>query len=304
MAEPIRVIVRRGGVVEATHLVHAVAVQRRPQGRRGRRPGARHAASLLGQAVPGAAARAGLRGRRPARARDRLGVAPGRARRSSTPCGCCSRARTPARTTSSAAREGHPPSRLKHNCSGKHAGMLAVCRARRLAARRATGSRATAMQRRNLARRRGRGGRRRGRDPDGSRRLRRPDVRPHARADGRDVRAARGDARGRAGRGRDARPPGADPRPGRDRHGAHADASPAAVAKGGAEGLLCGTLPGRRGLRLKVRGRRLSRAPSCARVRCSAASESDSRASPSRRSTNSRGEHVGTIAAVEFSKNR
>jgi L-asparaginase II len=24
--------------------------------------------------------------------------------------------------------EGHPPSRLKHNCSGKHAGMLAVCR--------------------------------------------------------------------------------------------------------------------------------------------------------------------------------
>jgi L-asparaginase II len=25
--------------------------------------------------------------------------------------------------------EGHPPSRLKHNCSGKHAGMLAVCRA-------------------------------------------------------------------------------------------------------------------------------------------------------------------------------
>ena len=23
--------------------------------------------------------------------------------------------------------EGHPPSRLKHNCSGKHAGMLAVC---------------------------------------------------------------------------------------------------------------------------------------------------------------------------------
>jgi L-asparaginase II len=26
--------------------------------------------------------------------------------------------------------EGNPPSRLKHNCSGKHAGMLAVCRAR------------------------------------------------------------------------------------------------------------------------------------------------------------------------------
>ena len=25
---------------------------------------------------------------------------------------------------------GHPPSRLKHNCSGKHAGMLALCRAR------------------------------------------------------------------------------------------------------------------------------------------------------------------------------
>jgi len=26
--------------------------------------------------------------------------------------------------------EGRPPSRLKHNCSGKHAGMLALCRAR------------------------------------------------------------------------------------------------------------------------------------------------------------------------------
>jgi L-asparaginase II len=26
--------------------------------------------------------------------------------------------------------EGHPPSRLKHNCSGKHAAMLALCRAR------------------------------------------------------------------------------------------------------------------------------------------------------------------------------
>ena len=26
--------------------------------------------------------------------------------------------------------EGHPPSRLKHNCSGKHAGMLALCRAK------------------------------------------------------------------------------------------------------------------------------------------------------------------------------
>jgi L-asparaginase II len=25
--------------------------------------------------------------------------------------------------------DGHPPSRLKHNCSGKHAGMLALCRA-------------------------------------------------------------------------------------------------------------------------------------------------------------------------------
>jgi len=26
--------------------------------------------------------------------------------------------------------EGHPPSRLKHNCSGKHAGMLGLCRAK------------------------------------------------------------------------------------------------------------------------------------------------------------------------------
>src|SRR6266508_4840914 len=69
MADPIRVIVRRAGVVEATHLVHAAAVR-----------------MLLARAHAG---------------EDDLECGP----------------------------VGQPPSRLKHNCSGKHAGMLAVCRA-------------------------------------------------------------------------------------------------------------------------------------------------------------------------------
>src|SRR5258708_39445637 len=45
--------------------------------------------------------------------------------------------------------EGPPPSRLQHNCSGKHAGMLAVCRAHgwRTEGYRLSGHR---MQRENL----------------------------------------------------------------------------------------------------------------------------------------------------------
>ena len=41
----------------------------------------------------------------------------------------CSPPRVRPRTTSNAAAEGDPPSRLNHNCSGKHAGMLDTCRA-------------------------------------------------------------------------------------------------------------------------------------------------------------------------------
>jgi L-asparaginase II len=129
MAGPIRVIVRRGGVVEATHLVHAVAVR---EGRTVSQAGDPSLVTLLRssakpfQALPLARAYDDLDPRELAIAsashlagREQLEVvrmllARAHAGEDDLECG----------------RDGHPPSRLKHNCSGKHAGMLAVCRAR------------------------------------------------------------------------------------------------------------------------------------------------------------------------------
>jgi L-asparaginase len=128
MAEPIRVIVRRGGVVEATHLVHAVAVR---DGSIVARNGEPKLVTLFRssakpfQALPLARAYDDLDPRELAIAAAshladrsqlqavRMLLARAHAHESDLECG----------------REGHPPSRLKHNCSGKHAGMLAVCRA-------------------------------------------------------------------------------------------------------------------------------------------------------------------------------
>jgi L-asparaginase II len=127
--EPIRVSVSRGGVVEAVHRVHAVAVQD------GEVIAEAGDSSLIAfmrssskplQAIPLARARDDVGDRDLAIAsashladqdqltavRALLAKAP--ASESELECG-------PA---------GHPPSRLKHNCSGKHAGMLALCRAR------------------------------------------------------------------------------------------------------------------------------------------------------------------------------
>jgi L-asparaginase II len=121
--------VRRGGLTEAVHRVHAVAVQ----------DGAVVAeagdASLVAfmrssskplQAIPLARARADLDERdfaiasashladdaQLAAVRALLAKAP--ATEEELECGSV----------------GRPPSRLKHNCSGKHAGMLALCRAK------------------------------------------------------------------------------------------------------------------------------------------------------------------------------
>ncbi len=128
MAEPIRVVVRRGGVVEATHLVHAVAVR---EGRTVARAGDPALVTLFRssakpfQALPLARAYDDLDPRelaiasashlagREQLAAVRMLLARARADEDDLECG----------------PEGHPPSRLKHNCSGKHAGMLAVCRA-------------------------------------------------------------------------------------------------------------------------------------------------------------------------------
>src|SRR4051812_3749533 len=127
-SNPIRVIVRRGGVAEATHLVHAVAVQ---DGRRIAEAGDASLVTLFRssakpfQALPLAEAYEDVDARElaiasashPADRKQlpavRLLLGRAHAGEDDLECG-------PA---------GHPPSRLKHNCSGKHAGMLALCRA-------------------------------------------------------------------------------------------------------------------------------------------------------------------------------
>src|SRR5213080_1889769 len=127
--DPIRVSVRRGGVTEAVHRVHAVAVQDgaviAEAGDSGLVAFMRSSSKPL-QAIPVARARAELDERDLAIAsashladdaqltavRALLAKAP--ATEDELECG----------------PEGQPPSRLNHNCSGKHAGMLALCRAK------------------------------------------------------------------------------------------------------------------------------------------------------------------------------
>jgi len=128
MADPIRVIVRRGGVVEATHLVHAAAVR---DGSTVAQAGNPQLVTLLRssakpfQALPLARAYDDLDPRELAIASAshladraqleavRMLLARAHAGEDDLECGPV----------------GQPPSRLTHNCSGKHAGMLAVCRA-------------------------------------------------------------------------------------------------------------------------------------------------------------------------------
>jgi L-asparaginase II len=129
MEPPISVLVRRGGIVESKHRVHAAAV------RDGELvPGAgdpelftfmRSSAKPL-QALPLARAYTDLPDHELAIAcashladPEQLAAAEAllaraHAREEDLECGA----------------EGQPPRRLNHNCSGKHAGMLAVCRSR------------------------------------------------------------------------------------------------------------------------------------------------------------------------------
>jgi L-asparaginase II len=129
MAEPITVAVRRGDIVEARHTVHAVAVRDgavvSEAGDGGLVTFMRSAAKPI-QALPVARARPDLDDRELAIAsashlahpqqlgavRSLLAKAP--AQEDELECGA----------------EGDPPSPLRHNCSGKHAGFLALCRAR------------------------------------------------------------------------------------------------------------------------------------------------------------------------------
>jgi len=120
--------VRRGGVVEARHRVHAVAVEAGAVVAEAGDPALvafMRSSSKPLQAIPAARARDDLDDRDLAIASashlaDEAQLAAVRALL----------ARAPAQEGElECGPAGHPPSRLKHNCSGKHAGMLALCRA-------------------------------------------------------------------------------------------------------------------------------------------------------------------------------
>ncbi len=130
MSEPIFVEVRRNGVVEAVHRVHAVAVRDgtvvAEAGDAGLTCFMRSSSKPL-QALPLARARDDLTD-------DELAIA------------CASHVALPEQLAAARAllakapatetdlelglEEGRPPEKIFHNCSGKHAGMLALCRAR------------------------------------------------------------------------------------------------------------------------------------------------------------------------------
>src|SRR6476660_7796636 len=126
--DPIRVAVRRGGVIEAIHRVHGVAVQDgaviAEAGDSGLVAFMRSSSKPL-QALPLARTRDDLDERDLAIASashlaDPVQLAAVRALLSKAPA---------SEDELECGPEGEPPSRLKHNCSGKHAGMLALCRA-------------------------------------------------------------------------------------------------------------------------------------------------------------------------------
>ena len=130
MSEPIVVEVRRNGAVEAVHLVHAVAVRAGEVVAAAGDPALTcfmRSSSKPLQALPLVRARDDLPD-------DELAIA------------CASHHDTPEQVAAARAllaraeateddlelgsQEGRPPERIHNNCSGNHAGMLALCRAR------------------------------------------------------------------------------------------------------------------------------------------------------------------------------
>jgi L-asparaginase II len=128
MAEPIKVAVRRGGVVESRHTVHAVAVRRgavvAEAGDGGLVCFLRSAAKPI-QALPVVRARADLDDRE-------IAIASASHRADPQQLGAVRSllAKAPAQEDElECGPEGDPPEPIRHNCSGKHAGFLALCRA-------------------------------------------------------------------------------------------------------------------------------------------------------------------------------
>lgn len=127
---PLEVVVRRGSVVEARHRVHAVAWQ---DGQVVEAAGDSELVSFLRssskplQALPLVRAREDLDTREVA-----IACASHRAEPAQLDAVRRLLARAPAREREleCGMQEGRPPDPLHHNCSGKHAGMLALCEAR------------------------------------------------------------------------------------------------------------------------------------------------------------------------------
>ena len=128
---PITVIVRRGGVTEATHVVHAVAVRDdavvEHAGETDRVAYLRSSAKPF-QALPLVRARDDL-------ASEEIAIAAASHLASPEQLAAVRSllAKAPAREDELEC--GHEPTPLEHNCSGKHAGMLALCRAHGWASR-------------------------------------------------------------------------------------------------------------------------------------------------------------------------
>src|SRR5918994_2614255 len=124
--DPIRVDVRRGGVVfEATHVVHAVAVRDgavvEQAGDAGRVAFLRSSAKPF-QALPLVRARHDL-------TTEEIAIASASHLASPEQLAAARSLLAKAPATEEELECGPEPTAVQHNCSGKHAGMLAVCRA-------------------------------------------------------------------------------------------------------------------------------------------------------------------------------
>jgi L-asparaginase II len=130
MVEPFRVAIRRGGVVESVQLVHAVAWQDGSVVASAGDPELvtffRSSAKPL-QALPLLRSRDDLE-----EAEIAIACASHRADPAQIDAVRSLLAKAPATEDDleCGPQEGRPPGRIFHNCSGKHAGMLAACRAR------------------------------------------------------------------------------------------------------------------------------------------------------------------------------
>lgn len=124
--DPISVTVRRGAVVEATHNVHAVAVRDgeivAAAGDTGLVSFLRSSAKPF-QALPLVRARPDL-------GDAELAIASASHRADAAQLAAVRTLLAKAPATEDDLECGPEPTRIEHNCSGKHAGMLAVCRAR------------------------------------------------------------------------------------------------------------------------------------------------------------------------------